>query len=85
MSKRQKPNERTVSEPLPATLRDGTVVTGTLWLHPSRKGSFEVEYKGARKSDGHIDYTHEGYIKVMARIVLRELVEEIRSGQVLLP
>jgi len=28
-------------------LRNGTVVTGILWLHRSRRGSFAVEYNGA--------------------------------------
>jgi hypothetical protein len=71
--RRQKPNEHTISEPLSVTLRDGTVVTGTLWLHPSHRGSFEVEYRGVRRTDGRTDYSNEGHLKAIARRILYEL------------
>lgn len=76
MARRQKPNEHTVSEPLSTTLKDGSIITGTLWLHPSRRGSFEVEYKGMRKSDHRTDYTSEAHIKAIAMTILRELAED---------
>jgi hypothetical protein len=66
----------TVSMPLSITLKNGTTVTGMLWLHPSRRGRFEVEYDGVRKSDGRTDYTSEGHIIAIARLLLRELAEK---------
>lgn len=71
-----KANPHTVSEPLSIPLRDGNVVTGTLWLRPSRRGSFEVEYEGCRKTDGRFDYTSETHIRAMARMILREMAEK---------
>jgi hypothetical protein len=70
---RKQESQLTVSEPLSTTLKDGRVVHGTLWLHPSRRGSFEVEYHGERKTDGRADYTNIEHIRSIARIVLTEL------------
>lgn len=69
-------NPHTVKESTSTTLTDGTPITGTLWLHPSRKGSFEVEYRGVRKSDGRTDYTNEAHITSIANMILRELAED---------
>jgi hypothetical protein len=66
----------TVSEPISVKLQDGTAVTGTLWMHPSRKGRFEVEYKGVRKSDERSDYRGEEHIRMIAVVLLKELAEE---------
>jgi hypothetical protein len=68
-------SELTVSERLSAQLSNGTTAIGRLWLHHTRRGRFEVEYCGKRKSDGHTDYTEIGFIRVLARILLRELAE----------
>ena len=76
MPRRTEENQHTISEPLSVTLGDGTVVTGTLWLHPSRRGSFEVEYNGMRNSDYRTDYSDEGHLKGIARMLLRELAEK---------
>ena len=65
----------TVPELLSTRLSDGTRVTGTLWLHPLRRGRFEIEYRGKRKSDGHTEYTNVGYVRCLGRILLRELAE----------
>jgi hypothetical protein len=58
-----------------ATLNDGTVVAGKLWMHPSRRGSFEVEYGGERHTDGRSGYRNEAHIRAVARILLRDLAE----------
>jgi hypothetical protein len=50
-------------------------VIGTLWLHPSRCGSFEVEYGGMRETDGRTDYTDIGQIRGIARLKLREMAK----------
>ena len=42
----------TVSVPLTVALGDGTTARGSLWMHPSRKGRFEVEYKGSESLTG---------------------------------
>jgi hypothetical protein len=68
MSKRDKSNEHTVSQPLSVTMKDGSTIAGTLWLHPSRRGSFEVEYDGVRKTDHRSDYTNESHIIGIAKI-----------------
>jgi hypothetical protein len=79
MVRRRVPNDLlTEREPLSITLDDGTVVTGTLWLHPSRRGRFEVQYKGVTKSDGRTDYTDETHMRLIARIILREMAKEIK-------
>jgi hypothetical protein len=41
----------TVSKALSVILHDGTTAEGTLWMHPSCSGRFEVEYKGMRKTE----------------------------------
>ena len=74
-SKHLRPNEHTVSQEISTTLKDGTKITGTLWLRPSRRGSFEVEYNGRRASDHRNDYTSETAMKGMARTILREMAE----------
>ena len=45
-------------------------------MHPSRRGGFEVEYDMMRKTDGRTDYVREGEIRMMARIILREMAEQ---------
>jgi hypothetical protein len=74
-SKHRRPNQHTISQEISTTLKDGAKVTGTLWLHPSRRGSFEVEYNGRRASDHRNDYTSETAMKGMARTILREMAE----------
>jgi hypothetical protein len=76
MRRSQEPNVHTISESLTAELRSGEVVHGTLWLHPSRRGSFEVEYRGIRKTDGRTNYTNEVHIRAIARLILCELAED---------
>ena len=76
MKKRLQPNPHTVSEPISTTLLDGTKVTGTLWLHPSRLGSFEVEYNGMRKTDGRTDYVQIAHLRSIARMILAELAQK---------
>jgi len=71
-----RPNPHTVSEPISTTLADGRKVKGTLWLHPSRSGSFEVEYDGLRKSDGRSDYASYTHIRLIAIAILKELAEQ---------
>lgn len=69
--------DHTIFEPLSVTLGSGKVIMGTLWLHPSRRGSFQVEYGGMRKTDGRADYTNEAHIRSIARLILRELAENV--------
>lgn len=76
MKSRNEPNQHTVSAALTVTLNNGETVTGTLWLHPSRMGSFEVEYKGNRKSDDRTNYTDERHIRMIAKQLLREMAEK---------
>ncbi|MGQ0741597.1 MAG: hypothetical protein ACT4OG_04795 [Alphaproteobacteria bacterium] len=66
----------TISEPLTVTLPSGQTVTGTLWMHASRKGRFEVEYGWRRKSDGRTDHTSEGHIRGIAKMILIELAQD---------
>ncbi|MEJ0088633.1 MAG: hypothetical protein WDM80_02620 [Limisphaerales bacterium] len=68
-------NELSVTESITATV-NGKTVTGTLWLHSSRRGRFEVEYNGIRKSDNRTDYTNEGHIRGIAKLILQEMIEE---------
>ena len=76
MARKQTPyDELTISEPLSVTLKDGTTARGTLWMHPSRRGGFEVECGWGRKSDGRAHYQHVGHIGAIARIILREMAE----------
>lgn len=70
-------SELSVSEPLTITLQGATKITGTLWLHPSRRGGFEVEYNGVRRTDGRTDYTNIGHIRAIARMMLREMAEQV--------
>ena len=76
-------NVLTVSEPLSITRRDGSTAHGTVWMHASRRGRFEVEYNGMRRSDERTDYTSEVHIRMIAKLLLRELADpfddEIRS------
>lgn len=72
---RQRRTVDRVSEPLTITLESGRVVSGILWLHPSGRGKFEVEYHGHRKTDGR-SYTDAAHLMAIARILLRELAEE---------
>ena len=65
----------TVSEPLTVRLSDGTEVTGTLRMEASRRGSFEVSYDMASRSDGRSDHADEAPMKSAARILLREMAE----------
>lgn len=75
MPRRQPQNEHTQSEQLSVKLENGTVVTGTLWMSPSRRGSFMVEYEGIRHTDHRNDYTSEKELKSAARMILREVAE----------
>jgi len=75
MKKHLRPNPHTVSEPISVTLNDGTVVTGTLWLHPSRVGSFEVEYQGMRNTDGRTDYSSTAHLRGIASAILKEMAD----------
>ncbi len=75
MKSRHEPNPHTVAEPLTATLPDGKTITGTLWLHPSGIGSFEVEYKEIRMSDGKTNYTNGAHMRAIAKQILREMAE----------
>jgi hypothetical protein len=67
MIKPAPPSTHTDAVPISATLDDGTVVTGRLWMHPSRRGSFEVEYDGERRADGRSNYRNEAHIRAVAR------------------
>jgi hypothetical protein len=69
-------DDLTVSVPLTVSLPSGRTVTGTLWMHVSRRGRFEVEYRGVRKSDDRTHYENEGEIRAMARIVLAEIAQD---------
>jgi hypothetical protein len=68
-------NQLTVSKPLSITLDDGTIAEGTLWMPASHSGRFEVEYKGMRRTDYRTDYTNEGQIRLIAILILKELVD----------
>jgi hypothetical protein len=68
-------DDLTISEPLSVTLRDGTIIHGTLWMHASKCGRFEVEYDGRRHSDYRTDYIGEGHMRGIARIILAEMAE----------
>jgi hypothetical protein len=65
----------TVSEPLSVILGDGTTAYGTLWMHWSQSGRFEVEYKGMRKSDHRTDYISAGPMRSIGRMILKELFQ----------
>ncbi len=71
--RRKKTDELTVSKPISTTRKDGSVVAGTMWMHASRRGGFEVEYDGRRASDGRTDYTSEGHMTSIARAILAEM------------
>jgi hypothetical protein len=73
VARRRKHDELTVSEPLSVILGDGTTVVGTLWMHASHSGRFEVEYKGTRKSDYRNDYASAGPMRSIGRMILKEL------------
>ena len=73
-------NQHTVFIRLSTALEDGTVVTGILWMLPSRTGSFEVEYDGIRKSDGRTDYVSESSMRVVARSLLKEMAENSQQA-----
>lgn len=68
-------NTFSLSEPITTIARDGTIITGTLWLHESRRGAFKVEYNGEAKTDGRTDYTSEKHIKFIASMILTEMAE----------
>ena len=70
--------EHTVSEAIKIELANGATVIGRLWTRPSKRGSFEVEYSGRRKTDGRSDYIEIGRIRAIARIILREMAEQNR-------
>lgn len=73
--------EFSVAEPLTAARRDGRAVDGILWMLPSRSG-FWVEYNGHWKTDGRRDYQDERHLKIYARIILLEMVEDDRPDEV---
>jgi hypothetical protein len=68
-------DQLTVSKPLSIILHDGTIAEGTLWMHDSHSGRFDVEYKGMRKTDYRTDYTNEGQIRLIAILILKELAD----------
>ena len=74
--RKSKQVEYTIQEAISAHLKDGREVTGTLWLHASRVGSFEVEYDGRRASDNRTDYTYTTHLKAIARRILAEMAGE---------
>jgi hypothetical protein len=76
MPKRKREDELTVSRPISVTLPDGRMINGTIWMHVSRRGRFEVEYGGRRKSDGRSDYTSEGHMSAIAKFLLTEMAQE---------
>ena len=78
MGKRQKSSEHTVAETITATLPDGRVISGTLWLHPSGRGSFKVSYGGVTKTNGRKDYMSAEHIRSIAKTILREMAEADR-------
>jgi hypothetical protein len=70
-------SELTVSETITTPTGSGKTVTGTLWLHPSKRGRFEVDYDGVRGTDGRTDYTDESHMRAIARMILREMAEAL--------
>jgi hypothetical protein len=68
-------NPHTVAEPLTVTLGNGTEVVGTVWLHPSRRGSFEVEYGGRRVGNGRAGYSSPDEMREAAREMLRGMAK----------
>ena len=62
----------TASEPLSITLDDGSVIDGTLWFHPSRRGQFKVSHGGISKTNGR-SYVTLQHMRAVARIILREM------------
>jgi hypothetical protein len=62
----------TASEPLSITLDDGSVIDGTLWFHPSRRGQFKVSHGGISKTNGR-SYMTLQHMRAVARIILREM------------
>jgi hypothetical protein len=72
---RREGDKLTVSKPLSIILHDGSTAEGTLWMHPSCSGGFEVEYKGMRKTDHRTDYANEGQMRLIAVFILKELFD----------
>jgi hypothetical protein len=71
-------NPHTVAEPLTVTMGNGSEVVGTVWLHPSRRGSFEVEYQGQRVGNGRAGYSHAEEMREAAREMLRGMASRKR-------
>jgi hypothetical protein len=74
----QSSNPHTVAEPLTVTMGNGTEVVGTVWFHPSRRGSFEVEYGGRRVGNGRAGYAHPEEMREAAREMLRGMAQTQR-------
>ena len=70
----------TASEPITVTFSDGRSVSGTLWMNPSQRGQWEIEYEGQRSSDNR---THQNAadIRAAARTLLRQLGRQPAYGQ----
>jgi hypothetical protein len=73
-------NPHTVPETLTVTMGNGTEVIGTVWLHPSRRGSFEVEYEGRRVGNGRAGYAGVDEMREAARTMLRGMAEKRASA-----
>jgi hypothetical protein len=70
----------TTGEPITVTFSDGRSVFGTLWMNPSQRGQWEIEYEGQRKSDNRT-YQNAADIRVAARALLRQLGRQPAYGQ----
>jgi hypothetical protein len=66
----------TKSEPISVSLPNGATAAGRLWMLSSRRGSFQVEYRGKRKFDGRTDYRSLAHMRCIGRLILREMAEE---------
>ena len=62
----------TATEALSITLDDGSVIDGTLWFHPSRRGHFKVSHGGVSKTNGR-SYMSIKHVRAVARIILRKM------------
>jgi hypothetical protein len=75
VARHRKDEGLTVSKALSIILHDGTTAQGTLWMHPSCSGGFEVEYQGMRKTDYRTDYANEEQMRLIAVFILKELFD----------
>ncbi len=70
----------TTAEPITVMFSDGRSISGTLWMEPSRRGHWEIEYDGKRASDNRA-HQITAEIRVAARALLRELGRRPAYGQ----